>query len=573
MADVPIYQPSIPVQSPGVAQARAQPMDPSISSAGVYEAAAGIGKTVEEIGSRLEQHMVMQQKLKDQQDDYAIKEKYKTAVQNAIADPQNGLLAKYQGVNSQKALTEFDQMRSGVPAKPGQPGTPAIRDQFLKDASPYQRKQLEGSFDSIDSLYRGKLINHVLEQTEAASKAINEANIDSNLKDGALVTPTAVHDPKSGALIPSITLAEQKMKDTITNDVYFKQQGHPPEVINKLVRDHVDQLAKVAVEANAPKNWQDAQKILNASTASPAAKASLQNHINGARVDQYTEALTKSVTNSPELRAPDGQIDEVKAQAYVNGQIEAQEKSGTPLPPGHADAMVGKIQSQIAIQNKAISQRQQLVMTKASNDIYSAQQSGMAPDAAYTKFIKQGQFDNAIERGKAEDVFTKVYEKDPAALDTVWAHMSETQKNTISQIEGRKDFQDKFSYPDDKKAFIDSFKQKILEGRVQNPDAINKLYMDQIKSAPTGAPRFFGLGKQQLPQYKIDESLQKNQPVVKAVGGLSAASALAQSLGGPDKLAPDTNESKAILLLAKNNYPINKDTISAFITKRPDLLK
>lgn len=576
MADVPIYKPAVSIQAPGTPQARVEAIAPG-SVPTIFESNAKMGEVVTNLGAQVTQHMVIQEKLAQQQDSYAKQEGYKAALQDTLADPEKGLLAKFKGVNSPEALAEFDKLRKGVPAQPGIPGTPSLRDQFLKDASPYERAQLAKSFDSIDSMYRGKIINHVLSQTEAASKAINEANIDSHMKDAALVTTTAVHDPDDeNKLIPAITLAENKMRDTIKNDVYFKKQGHPPEVTNRIVQDHVNQLVKTAVEANVSKNWDDAQKILDASTASPDAKAAIQDKIiNGARIEQYTETLGSAVLKNPELRTADSQIDEVKANAFIKSKLETEKAGAHPLPPGHIDAMVSRVQTQISIQNRAITQKQQLVMNKASNDIWAAQQKGVPPTEAYNQFVKNGQFDNAIERSKAEDVFKKVYERDATALDAVWSHMTEAQKNAISSIEGRKDFLDKFSTSEDKKIFIDSLKQRIIEGRVQSPDAINKLYMDQIKDAATGAPKFFWnwTGKKMQPQHEIDATLQANQPVVKAVGGLNAAAALAQSLGGPDKLAPDTNESKAILLLSKYGKPINADTISTVISKHPDLLK
>lgn len=577
-AIVPTYggsdnQPTVGVQAPGVPQARIQPMGPEVSSAGIHEAAAGIGKEVTEIASHLEMHMVMQEKLAAQQRDYATIEQYKMAMQDKLANPENGILIRNQGVNAPKALAEFDTLTRGVPSKPGEPGSPALRDKLMGGASQYDRTRLEKAFDSIDSLNRGKLISHVLTQKEAADTAIRNAAIDSQKNSAALITPLNVKDPDSGAYVPAIKLAEKQMRDTITNDISFKLAGHPKPEIDKIVQDHIDEIAKEAVGANVSKNWQDAQKVLDASSASPSAKLGLQHTINGARTDQYTETLTNEVIRNPAMRTPEGQIDETKAQDYVLKQITAQEKSGNPLPPGHQDAMMSKVQSQIAIQNKAVSQRQQLVMNKVSNDIWAAQQHGMDPKEAYEKFIKQGKFDNAIERGKAEDVFTKVFEKDPSALDTVWSHMSEAQKSAISEITNSKDFRDKFPYTQDQKNFEGVLKQKIIEGRLQSPDAINKLYQDQLKTVPTGAARFAGFGRQERQQYKVDQSLQQNQPVVKAVGGLDAASKLARDLGGPDKLAPDTPASKAVLLLKQNGFKVSAKNVFEFIKNNPDMVK
>ncbi len=575
MANVPTYQPAVQVQAPGVAQARVDPMVSAIAPTNVHEAAGSIGKVVESLGATVTQHMIMQDKLRAQQDDYAAQENYKMAWQETLANPESGLLAKYKGVNSSKALMEFDQMRKGVASQPGQPGIPALRDKFLKDASPYEQQELRKSFDAIDSMYRGKLINHVLEQTESASKGISEANIDSELKNGALVTTTSVHDPADESkLIPSITLAENRMRDTITNDVYFKQQGHPPEVTNKIVQNHINELVKTAVEANVSKNWDDAQKILDASTASPDARAAIQEKIiNGARIDQYTEALGGEVLKNPALRAPDNQINEAKADQFARAHIAAEK-----LPPGHSDAILSRVRSQVNIQNGAIDQKQKLVLAKTSNDIWNAQQTGVAPAQAYNDFIKNGQFDNAIERAKANEIFEKVYEKDASALDAVWAKMTPGQTRAVDQLQTRKDFLDKFSDPEEKRVFLNSLKQRILEGHIQSPDAINKLYLEQINNASTGAPRFFWnwTGQQTKPLHEIDADLQANQPVVAAIGGLGAAVVLAHDLGGPDMLAPDTSESKAILAMKDDGYDmrnVNARQVQMFMKKYPERLK
>ncbi len=576
MAQVPLLPVApTPIQNPGVPDVGVQPMTPAISRAPVYQAAAGLGKEMTDVGSRLEMHMVMQNKLAAQQKVAAINEAYRSALQNKIEDPDNGIAAKYRGVNAPNAVTAFDALIHGVPAAPGQPAQLPLRAQVLQklgvDPSEYASMRLERDFDTADSMFRGKLMNHALAEKNAADDAISNARLEAQVKQAGLITPTMTDDPENkGKLIAPIALAEKSARDAVLNDVNEKMKGTPQEVLEQKAQAHVDQIAKVAVDANVGKNWEAAKKVLDASSASPTAKVALQHTINGARTDQYTETLTKAVLNDPAMRTPSGQIDEIAAQKFVNDKIDMQEKSGTPLPPGHADAIAAKLQSAVVIHNKAVAQHQQIVLEKASDDIWNAQKSGMPPQEAYDKFIKQGKFDNAIERGKAENIYTKIYQRDPQALDAV--KIGPSQQAALTAIQTSKPFLDKFPYAQDQKEFLNTMKQKIVEQHLP-ASAINQLFADQIKNTPTGAPRFLGMGKQQLPPYKVDELLQTNRVLVQAVGGLTQAEKLAQALGGTDKLAPDTNESKAIMFLHANHGKISPETIRTMIEKHPDLLK
>ncbi len=156
--------------------------------------------------------------------------------------------------------------------------------------------------------------------------------------------------------------------------------------------------------------------------------------------------------------------------------------------------------------------------------------------------------------------------------------MTPGQTRAVDQLQTRKDFLDKFSDPEEKRVFLNSLKQRILEGHIQSPDAINKLYLEQINNASTGAPRFFWnwTGQQTKPLHEIDADLQANQPVVAAIGGLGAAVVLAHDLGGPDMLAPDTSESKAILAMKDDGYDmrnVNARQVQMFMKKYPERLK
>lgn len=558
MAQVPIYEQQVGIETGGTPTPQLSPMTEAASGVNVFDAAAGIGKTVEAHAGQLAKSLIYVQRLNDQVD---AQDKASVGVEKL--QQLHAQLRALQGKQAMGIVHGADPEKLDPNSWMAQ--SQKIKDETIKGQPLYKAKLINRIMDSHINVMTGSLFEHEAKQTAVAR------DDSDNAAHAALVNSgTVAAKPKD-----LIELMDQGVEKTRNLAVRHGRDISDANIDTELRQSSNDEFAKAYVHANLEGDPQKTQNMLSAigDRISPAAKATLQKDIDGKMLDVRIDGLTNAVITNPDLRAPDGQINEMKAMDFIHSAIAAQERSGTPLPPGHGDSIVSKLQSQIAIQNKAVTQKQQLILAKASNDIWSAQQSGMAPNEAYEKFIKHGQFDNALERGKAEEAFTKVYEKDPSALDTVWSHMSEVQKNTISQITNSKDFRDKFPYANDQKEFSDTLRQKIIETRAQNPDAINRLYQEQLKTVPTGSPRFLWFGKQQLPQYQIDESLQKNQSVVKAVGGLSAATALAQSLGGPDKLAPDTNESKAILVLAKHNYPINKETISAFITKRPDLLK
>lgn len=544
MAEVPIYHPTIPVQNQGTPDVSISPMGPASAPTNVAEAAAGIGKEVEHIGSQLEQHMVMQEKLEAQQKDYSTNEAFKTELQNRLMDPEKGILAKNKGVNALNGVHEYDSMINGVPSAPGKPGTPPLREQFLKDASPYDRARLGRMFAATESAYRGKLMNTALAQKESADQQISEARMDSEKNAAALVTPTMVNDPASGKLIPHIQLAEKSARDAVMNDVHLQLKGVPKEKLAQIAQDHVDEVANIAIEANVGKDWKSGKAIYDASGASPTAKIGLLKTINGARTDQYTDGLTQTIIADKNLRQPNGQIDEVKAHEYMRSQIAAQEQSGSPLPPGHADAIFGKVQSQIEAENKGIQTHGQALKDGAISGIYKAAQDQNANRAAVRdQFVKNGKFLNGADREAADDFLDKAFKKDPTTIDDAWSSAPKSQQDAVKQLMNSKEVSAKFPYSADKKAYEDVLKQKIMNGGDRSADAVGRVHQDMFEKQPTGAVGFFG-GKKTDLTYAFDEKMQNN-PTVKSIG-LFAAEKLAQRLGGPDVFKQDSPEANGI---------------------------
>lgn len=562
--NVPISQQQVAIDPIAPPDVSIQPITQAASGANIAEAAAGIGNQVEKIGIDLQKHLINQGKIDSDNKVMGAVDSYKNQQQELIYG-QDGLVSTYKGVNADQAVYDFDKVTRGVRGQPGKPGTIPLRAQILKGMSEYERGSAEKYFNSIDSVNRGSLIKHASEQRSAAHKVIFDDSLKSQIDIGANVRDAA-----------GIKAAEDMISHTYDNSAYWKAEGHGDEHTAFMKQQAINSMVKNAVEANVQHGWETAKEILDSSSASPDAKASIEKTvINGARIDQYSETLGQAVVSDPRFATATGEIDEIAANKFAEKKVAEEEKKGLPL--GSADTITSKVSTQVSVYNRAFEQKKGRAMEKTSNEVWNAFISGAAPDEAYDKLIKNGDFANGIERGKAEDIFKRVYEHDPTALDSVAAHWSPTLRDAFEQVKDSEDVNDKFPTKDDKDRFLNTLKQQIIEKRIQSREGINQLFQDNLKSSPNGAPGWFGyhFGGKTEEYFKTAEELQKNQTLVKAVGGTEAAAALAKNIGGPSKLAPETPESKAVMALIKRGArpdQIMKESIDAVIAKHPDWL-
>lgn len=569
MADVPIYNQSVQVQAPGIPETRVEPMPSVIAPTNVAEAAAGIGKGVEEIGSTLERHMVMVDKMQAQQNAYDHLSEYRSALQQTKQQFTSRLGKDVGAIGSPDGIyAQYRQIVDGTPSAPGRPGTPPLKAKFMQGLGGYEQKIFERGADNYNEAYGGQILDHQSTQFRAYIKQGHENALDD-------VAQTAV-DVKSPA---GLSVLRNQVHSAFFDESgklqpYAQDQGWTPEEAKKMELTSWDNAAQGAVVARAKEDYKSAQTLLDKSGVQPTMRQHLlENVIKPAQASQYAVAGWDIVKNDQALRDPTTlKIDESKAEPVIENMIK---KEG--IDPGHQIGVKNEILGQMRAHNTGLDTKESMAENAAVLNIYKMSKEPNAKlSDAKDQFIKTAGFVRGNTFQSVDDFANKAFSKDPEVGETAWKSVPQQVQDLLNPNKPESkmaDIDKKFPYKQDKEAFISTAKQVILDSGVRTQAAASDVYQKLFDRVPTGAARFMGFGKQTKMSYQIDEDLQKNQPVVNAIGGVAAAKSLAYDLGGTEKLAPDTPQSKAIMLLKQYNKPINVETISQVIKNHPDLLK
>ena len=153
------------------------------------------------------------------------------------------------------------------------------------------------------------------------------------------------------------------------------------------------------------------------------------------------------------------------------------------------------------------------------------------------------------------------------------------RKAAVEQAMSSAEVVKKFSDKDARDRFKHSFEQQITEKGLRTRSEINLLLQENLKDVPTGVPGWFS--PKTSAYWKSVEALHQNQEIIKAVGGTDFAVRLSQRIGGPDRLAPGTPESKAVMFILANTVrgkkvrpeDISRASIDATLGQHPELLE
>lgn len=582
MAQVPLLPSDpTPVQNPGVPQVRIEPMTPAANPASIYQAAAGIGKQVEGIGAQLEQHMVMQSRLRAQQEEYQTLDQFRTEFQNGISNPDDGILAKYRGVNAVGApavpatggRSDINDIPGMPPNNPGTPGTPAkpgavdalnslasrLKQKYMNnpDGSPRgiaEQARLEHLFDGVIDMQHGRMVNYALSQSEAAGQAISEAHIDSLMKSASLVTPMTVKDGNTPSVIQGLNDLKNGISGdiTINNRIAFSPSAQKPqEALNQINQDHADEFVKMAVVEQAKKNYADAQTVLKQARGrvSPSMVQYLQeNIVDGAKVDQLSKTAWTAASTDTSQQLEDGHVDPDKMRALAASSFPMPMKDGKEVQDQHVknlrDSFMKSIQEQ---DNDA--DRQLAEKNKAASVAFAS---------------------------KVSDP-TKISLADANRLAVSSAAMQRNGKPDGADLQANKDYVDKIFNSDKKEAMTAAYHNMdiALKQKLGNPSRISEMKASILQQQIDGkihSPTDFadlvdknlkttvpsGLWYSRDPTYgnAVLSLIKQNPSLVRAVGSENAVG-LSQRLGAK-AFVPDSKESKALAGMASSGWPMDR---------------
>lgn len=417
--EVPIYEPSVGIQAPGIPEVRAEPMTPAVSSANVSEATAGIGKGIEELGARLEQHMVMQGRMEAQQQVYDRASQVQKALQDK-AYGDGGWLTR-QGASA-KGITY------GTPGQtPGVLGRPTLdpdsfegvaaklKAQAMSGMSPYQSKQLDRLLDSHITVMRGAVVRHEADQTNIAQHQSMEAQVTS-LKDTGIAA-TNLKD------FNGIVAQAQDMRHQ-----FYAAHGATPEALILSKQQTADEFADAFVHGNYDRHPQAAQQMIDGlkGTLSNAKAAELQNVVDGKMLDLHRHAVWSAVSG---LRHPDGTANLAAMEAQAT-------KLAASLPEGQRDQVLDFVRSQASMTDAALRDTRQSQDRQFYNEALSLKSKNIPHEQAEQILFKQkGYGYDSTDRDAKTQQLQELYDGKESFYDAAAKHQTGEQKLMWKQIE------------------------------------------------------------------------------------------------------------------------------------------
>lgn len=335
MSIVPEYNESVQTEGPQQESLSITPRGAESSGENIAQAAQGIGKEAEAIGSQVTRHLLYMQRQKDAIELQNRLLQADTLMQNGHAALFNRRGAQAIGISGGSAqnpdqqarslalgtsslsedaqarldpsFIKFDNSSAGLIAK--------ARDVVIhgvdgKSSLPADvAKQALSRFDRMAESYHGRAVNHEAEQ-------IQIAHVDSlNNSFAASVNAASVAaSPK--AFIP---LLEDAQKDALEVARIKGQDINDKDTRAAVMQSAAKEATAKYLHANIEDHPERSQEVLNAAKPlmHPADAGDLQKSIDGKMIDMRDEQIWKNVTADPRSRNADGTFNLAAVEGYA----------------------------------------------------------------------------------------------------------------------------------------------------------------------------------------------------------------------------------------------------------------
>ncbi len=556
---VPEYNQDERVQDTGVPTPHVEAEAPSASGAGVWQAAEGIGKGIEQIGTDVARYTVYQQRIQARQDAYDRATSYAQGLDQTL-NGEGGLLTKQRGdaVGILHGRDDVSMDKNGNPVLQDGSLDP---NSYIAQEAKLREKALDG-LSGQEKLSVSRLIdthatagfNAVLKHEATQTKLAQVDSINAHI--GALANSFAV-DPSSPNAMKAMQQAQQERMEL------SKFHGEDPDVQQARGQSVADQFATAMVNANIENKPDVARDTLEKMKDQMSADkyGELKSKVDGKWIDMKKSAVAQQTLQNPKNFNPDGTVN--------YGAVDEQAKQlAATLPAGEQEHILDEVHKQAERQNAAVKQNQEQSDTKFSNDVLNAQRQGVPPEDAFAKLIKNGSFASDTDRQKKTAIFQSVYTKAPDAMAKVEDAILKQpdQKLTwdwVNKIAATKFGNNSEVLPGDeaagiktplREAFVSEMKRQYLG---KSPAEVRAGVMDAVKDV-TVKPGWLWDTKKPLwqvtrDQYNLD--LDKRAALSKKYGELmtSTADAYLKNTGQAD--TPEAIRAKIEEAKKKNGIP------------------
>lgn len=597
--------------------AQIQPVTPAASGEGVAKAGENIGRNAEQFGHELSLGLMYQMRQKQIDDAYALDAQFRQKLQD-IGRP-------FLDRKGRDAIG----ITAGTPQAtgPAQPGGKLALPQYTPDGTikyedswqgqaekEYARvrsglsgntlKYFDRSAQSAMTTWRERMIQHESEQHQVARDQIDSARHYA-IMGTAAIAPNAQEFMQQMALGDEVVgnLARRKGVDMDN-----------PEIANSHLQASHAAFVKAYLDENLDKNPKGAQEVLNAAKAglSPDSTKGLQQTIDGKMMHVQAQGMFSVFNTDRKMQLPNGDINMSKVQEQIdaipnmaqdkkdqlfrlveeknnaaNRMLNESNKAGEqkmaselsdpklwqqPDAEDRAKAIVlhytpkmrngEPMHDQRFLHMAMIDQLNSQVDPTTNANTYAQLHSDINDGRAGLGDVVNAMKSGNLSKKSALQLQKFIASDEPAAMKAKFAQLKDRLRET---------------YPDIKmqNSMYHSITEQAHDGNIHDPTAFDDLVEKNMGKTPTGGTLFTFRQNKVYGELAVGLERQ-NKPLVDALGGPENAVALAQRIGGPNRLAADTPESRAVMALIQSKVKpgqITRETIDWALKKYPELSK
>lgn len=610
MASIPIYQQSVQGEDQQTPQARIEPLPQVAAPTNIGEAVTGLGKTTEQFGTELEKIGIRRDKLNAQTQGYKAASNYREGQLKQLQEQvqnMNGLDAQGAEDMVRAKLKGSPAIAPGWTTAPGQnllnlpsqatPGKPEVAPLSAQYSNGLSMRAIP-YFNRVTETYENSLINfahaHEVSQVQGAWEAHAHETMNSQIALGNQI------------LTPDMMQSQQSAIGKIFDDSeYYKLQFKgDQDAMNFAKQGFLDAQTKNAVEAMAPKDYKQAQALLDASSASPQVKTQLkQTMIKGGELQQTTDGFfAHATTSNSKLLLSNGALDMSKVENSPNGIKSL--PNIADFTPEEQDTLLKNIQTKENEANKNLKDANEAQTQTFFSKIKpgTSVDQGTALAGQYAARLRNGAVDQNDLREKlnhigimnqplkgstdAETYVSLLRGVDNGTIDTIgpiqdafkagyisksnYESMAKTlyagrsDAMTTKRNELSKNLEDDIPDKTDREQFIANVRDQENQLQITKPTDLADLWNKNLESAKTGATRVFGMLSKNEPYWQLAKSVGSNPEVIQYV----------QNHGGPDSFKVGTPQNNALESLVKiqgfKSDQITPDIVEKYLKKYPN---
>lgn len=520
------------------------------------------------IGGVSNEATALAEKMRNQADQVAINDadvKANTAETTVMNDPENGLLAK----KGKDAMAAYPKAMADFQAESGKI-IDGLQSEYQKTAVSHLLRARQFQIERVGQRHVSEQMSQFDDHTTQATVRASQDKAITNYSDPAIV---AMELNKQKAVLTDYA-ARKGMEGPSADEMVTKAQSATHAgVINQLAENgssleaqdwinvHKDSLTPQDLKSSMALIDRTMPRDVGAEVYQAASNSKDYQTADGSiRIDKVPEIISenpayKSLTPKQRQAAADvvatlankdaedlrknnagnaasfySQIATADDQGVSKAeQYKAADQLAARLPNGEVDENDRAVKYNYinsAVKGQAVKDDPATVIAMHDGLL----NGDVVSDAPLVKAMNDGMLSKRTATGLINLLHS---EKDPA------------MKNQFDQIKAKAEGD--FPVKEDLDTFMSNLRAQSVEQKITDPIQLQKLYKQNMETAPTGAAGFFSAITRDPNYYKSQELIHQNQELVHAMGSGDAVFKLAKQMGGPENFASGTPYSNAVL--------------------------